>query len=75
MVEKDPTVMRWPIVVNHETRQVAFTQAGVRSVLRALVVERDKKFAKFAHPNLLPNVRLPRKRGVDCESWVVFSSS
>lgn len=69
MVEKDPTVIRWPIVVNYKARQVAFTQAGVKSVLKALVAERDNKLAKLETPQppIQPSISRisPRNKRVD----------
>jgi len=41
MVQENPTVMRWPILVNYKTRQICMDHAAVRSLLKSLVRERD----------------------------------
>lgn len=72
LVEKDPTVMHWPIVIDYNRRQIAFTQAGVRSILQALVKERGK-LAESAVPQSPTQTSVPRilprkRRSIDCES-------
>lgn len=57
IIEEDPTMMRWPILVNYKTQQLALTQAGVRDILRTLVKERDKK-VEAPQP---PGPRPPRR--------------
>jgi arsenate reductase-like glutaredoxin family protein len=45
MVQEDPNLMRWPILVNSETQEVALGQPMMKSMLATLVRKRDKKDA------------------------------
>jgi arsenate reductase-like glutaredoxin family protein len=41
MVQEDPTMMRWPILVNYQTQEIGIDQEGVKGILNNLVVARD----------------------------------
>jgi hypothetical protein len=41
MVQEDPTIMAWPILVNYKTKQIGHDIAAMRNILNQLVVVRD----------------------------------
>jgi hypothetical protein len=43
MVQEDPALLRWPILVNYATQEIGRDHDEVRGILKTLVVARDGK--------------------------------
>lgn len=65
-VQEDPTVMRWPILVDYKTRQVSMNQAGVKKILQNLRRKRDGEPIEPKQP--APQWTLPPKPA----AWVDY---
>jgi len=68
IVQQDPTVMHWPILVNYETQQIALDNAGLKSILKTLVRERDGK-PKEPEPPAPP---ASRRAPPEPEAWIDY---
>jgi arsenate reductase-like glutaredoxin family protein len=66
IVQKDLTAMRWPILVNYNTQQIALDHTSLKSVLKTLVHERDGKPKEPEPP--APHWTLPPKP----EAWTDY---
>jgi len=50
MVQEDPTIMKWPILVDYATQQIGRDMPEVGDILKTLVVARDKPKKAPARP-------------------------